>query len=73
MEMKALFRKRILLSGRGLGFAGNGLDLLARRSRSHVEILEKLCVCNGMHSVSGMYFSVVLLPPKFSSCQRHQE
>lgn len=42
MEMKALFRNRILLSGRRLAFATSKLDLLAKRSRRHVEILEKL-------------------------------
>lgn len=37
--MKALFRNSILLSGRGLDFATSKLDLLARKSRRHVEIL----------------------------------
>lgn len=38
--MKALFRNRILLSGRGMDFATSKLDLLARKSRRNEEILK---------------------------------
>lgn len=40
MEMKALFRNRLLLSGRELDFATSKLDLLARGSRRHLDILK---------------------------------